>query len=69
MGAVLRVEVPPKGDHPNRSEPQPQEGDRLREGSGERSRGPMHKNLVGGGAERSERASDREASMVKASAT
>jgi hypothetical protein len=69
MGAVLRVQVPPKGDHPNRSEPQLQKGDRLWEGSGERNRGPMYKNRVRGGAERSEQAKDCEASMAKAQAT
>ena len=66
MGAVWRVQVPPRGGHPNRSEPQPQKGDRLWEGSGERSRGPMNKNHVGGGAGRGERANDREAPMAKA---
>gem|GEM_PF-4069083 len=34
MGVVLRVQVPPKGDHPNRSEPQLRKGDRAWEGSG-----------------------------------
>jgi len=69
MGAVLRVQVPSKGDHPNRSEPQLRKGDRPWEGSGERNRGPMYKNRVGGDAERSERAKDREAPVVKAQAT
>jgi len=68
MGAVQRVKVPPKGDHPNRSEPQLQEGDRLWEGSGERKHGPMHKNRMRGDAERGERAANREAPMVKAQA-
>ena len=68
MGAVLRVQVPPKGDHPNRSEPQLQEGDRLWEGSGEPSRGSMYKKCVRGDAERGEQANDCEASMVKAQA-
>jgi hypothetical protein len=68
MGAVLRVQVPPKGDHPNRSEPQLQEGDRLWKGSGERNRGPMDKNHVRGDAERGERAIGREAPMAKAQA-
>ena len=66
MGAVLRVQAPPRGDHPNRSEPQLQEGDRLWEGSGERNRGPMDKNHVQGAVERGERAKGREAPMVKA---
>jgi hypothetical protein len=69
MGAVLRVQVPPKGDHPNRSKPQLQEGDRLWEGSGERNRGPMYKNRVRGGVERGEPAIDGEAPMAKAQAT
>jgi hypothetical protein len=53
-GAVVRVEVPPRGGHPNRSKPQLREGDRPWEGSGERNRGPMHKNRMRGGAERGE---------------
>jgi hypothetical protein len=69
MGAVLLVEVQPKGDHPNRSEPQLRKGDRPWGGSGERNRGPMHKNRIRGDAERGERAKDREAPMVKAQAT
>gem|GEM_PF-2504338 len=50
MGVVLRVQVPAKGDHPDRSEPQLQKGDRLWEGSGERNRGPMYKNRIRGDA-------------------
>jgi hypothetical protein len=69
MGAVLRVQVPPKGGHPDRSEPQLREGDRAWEGSGERDRGPMYKNRIRGGVERGERARDREAAMTKAQAT
>ena len=68
MGAVLRVQVPPKGDHPDRSEPQLREGNRAWEGSGERNRGPMYKNRIRGGVERGERARDREAPMTKAQA-
>ena len=68
MGAVLRVQVPPKGDHPDRSEPQLQKGDRLWEGSGERNRGPMYENRIGGDVEQGERANDREAPMVEAQA-
>jgi hypothetical protein len=68
-GAVLRVQVPSRGGHPDRSEPQLQKGDRLWEGSGERSRGPMNKNRIRGGVERGERANDREAPMTKAQAT
>ena len=69
MGAVLRVQVPPRGGHLDRSEPQLRKGDRPWEGSGERNRGPMYKKRIGGGAERGERAMDREATMTKAQAT
>ena len=68
MGATLRVQVPPRGDHPDRSESQLRKGDRPWGGSGERNRGPMYKNRIGGGAERGERAMDREALMVEAQA-
>jgi len=68
MGAVLRVQVPPRGDHPDRSEPQLREGDQPWEGSGERNRGPMYENRIRGDAERGERAKDREAPMVEAQA-
>lgn len=68
MGAVLRVQVPPKGDHPNRSEPQLRKGDQPWEGSGERNRGPMYKNWIRGDAGRGERAMGRKAPMVKAQA-
>jgi hypothetical protein len=68
MGAVLRVQVPPRGGHPDRSEPQLREGDRTWEGSGERNRGLTNRNRVRGADERGERANDREASMTKAQA-
>lgn len=68
MGAVLRVQVPPKGDHLNRSEAQLRKGDRPWRGSVERSRGPMNKNRIRGDAERGERANHRKAPMVKAQA-
>jgi len=68
MGAVLRVQVPPKGDHPDRSEPQLREGDRAWKGSGERNRGPTNRNRIRGDAERGERAKPREAPMVEAQA-
>ena len=68
MGVVLRVQVPPKGDHPNRSKPQLQKGDQLWGGSGERNREPMYKNQIRGDAEWGERANGREAPMVKAQA-
>jgi hypothetical protein len=46
MGAVLLVKVQSRGDHPDRSEPQLQKGDRLWRGSGERNRGLMNKNRI-----------------------
>jgi len=64
MSAVLRVQVPPKGDHLNRSEPQLRKGDRSWGGSGERNRGPMNKKRIRGGAGRGERDGRREAPMV-----
>lgn len=68
MSVVLGVKVPPKGDHPERSELQLRKGDRPWEGSRERNRGPMYKNRIRGVAERGERAMNRQASMVKARA-
>ena len=68
MNVVLEVKVLPKGDHPERSEPQLRKGDQPWEGSGERNRGPMNKNRIKGDAERGERANDRQAPMVKARA-
>jgi hypothetical protein len=65
MNVVLEVKVLSKGDHPERSEPQLRKGDQPWEGSGERNRGPMNKNRIGGGAERGERARIRKATMVK----
>jgi hypothetical protein len=69
MGAVLRVQVPLKGDHSDQSEAQLREGDRPWGGSAERNCGPMYKNLIRGGGERGEWASNHEASMVKAQST
>jgi len=69
MGAVLRVKVPSKGGHPNRSEPQLREGDRPWEGSGKRNRGPMYKNRIRGGDGRGERACTREAPVTKGPTT
>ena len=68
MGAVLRVQVPPRGDHPNRSKPQLRNGDLSWGGSGERNREPMYKNQIRGDVEWGERARDREVPMVKAQA-
>ena len=67
-GAVLRVQVPPKGDHPDRSKPQLRKGNRPWGGSGERNSEPMYKNRIRGDVERGERAKDRKAPMVKAQA-
>jgi len=69
MNVVLGVEVPPEGDHPERSELQLRKGDRPWEGSRKRNRGPMYKDRMQGGVERGERAIDCEASMVKAQTT
>jgi hypothetical protein len=68
MNVVLAVKVRSKGDHPERSELQLRKGDLSWRGSRERNRGPMYKNRIGGDAERGERASGRQASMVKARA-
>ena len=66
MGTVLRVKVPSKGDHPNRSKPQLREGDRSWEGSGERTCRSRNTNPIQGGhGRKGERASNREALMVK----
>ena len=61
MGALLWVKVPSRVDHNERSEAQLHEGDRVWEGSVERSCGPMNKNRIEGGANQGERAKDREA--------
>ena len=66
MGALLRVQVPPRADHSERSEAQLHEGDRLWEGSVERNCEPMYKNRIEGAAEQGERAENREAFVVKA---
>jgi hypothetical protein len=65
MGAILEVEVLPRADHSERSEPQLREGDRAWGGSGERSREPMDKNRIRGGADQGEPARDGEALVVK----
>jgi len=69
MDVILGVQVPPKGDHPERSELQLRKGNQSWGGSRERNRGPMNKNRIGGGAERGECARCHKASMVKAQAT
>jgi hypothetical protein len=69
MGATLRVQVPPKGDHLNRSESQLRKGDRPWGGSEERNHEPMNKKPMRGGAEQGERAGNREALMVNAQAS
>ena len=66
MGAHLRVQVPPQVDQDERSEAQLHEGDRVWEGSVERSCEPMDKNRIEGAAEQGERAMNREALVIKA---
>ena len=56
MNVVLGVKVPPKGDHPKRSELQLRKGDQSWGGSRERNRGPMNKNRIQGDAWQGERA-------------
>ena len=65
MGALLRVQVPPRVDHSERSEAQLHEGDRVWEGSAERSCEPMDKNRIEGEADQGERARSREALVIK----
>ncbi|MFZ3124636.1 MAG: hypothetical protein WA129_05885, partial [Acidovorax sp.] len=65
-GALLEVQVLPQVDHDERSEAQLHEGDRVWEGSVERSCEPMNKNRIEGDAEQGERANDREALVIKA---
>jgi Group II intron, maturase-specific domain/Reverse transcriptase (RNA-dependent DNA polymerase) len=66
MGFSQEVQVLSKAGHRNRSEPQLREGDRPWGGSGERSGGSTNRNRMPGDSGRGERASDREAPMVKA---
>ena len=65
MGALLRVQVPSRVGHNERSEAQLHEGDRVWGGSVDRICGPMNKNRIEGGADQGERASDREALVTK----
>ncbi|WP_202944893.1 hypothetical protein [Pseudoxanthomonas spadix] len=65
-GALLEVQVLPQVDHDERSEAQLHEGDRVWEGSVERSCEPMNKNRIEGAAEQGERARNREALVIKA---
>ena len=46
MNIISRVQVPSKGDHLDRSEPQLRKGDRPWGGSGKRRCGSMNKNRV-----------------------
>jgi hypothetical protein len=69
MTHTLEVKVLPKADHSDRSEAQLQKGDRLWEGSVERSRRPTYRNRIRGVADQGERANDRKALMVKDQAT
>jgi hypothetical protein len=68
MGAILEVKVLPRADHSKRSEAQLHEGDRVWEGSVERTHEPMNKNRIRGAAEQGERATVCEAFVVKAQA-
>jgi hypothetical protein len=68
MGALLWVQVPPQVDHSERSEAQLHEGDRVWEGSVERSCEPMNKNRIKGGADQGERAVERKALVIKGQA-
>ena len=65
MGALLRVQVPPRAGHGERSEAQLRKGDRPWGGSVERSCGSMDKNRIQGGAIQGERARNREALVTK----
>jgi hypothetical protein len=56
MGAILEVQVLWQADHCEQSEAQLHEGDRVWEGSVERSCEPMNKNRIEGVAEQGERA-------------
>ena len=69
MGALLWVQVPPQADHSERSEAQLREGDRAWRGSVERNCEPMNKNRIRGEADQGERATNREALVVKDQAT
>ena len=56
MGALLPVQVRSQVDHDERSEAQLHKGDRVWEGSVERSCEPMNKNRIEGAAEQGDRA-------------
>ena len=62
----MEVQVLPLVDHDERSEAQLHEGDRVWEGSVERSCEPMNKNRIEGATEQGERANYREALVIKA---
>jgi len=66
MGVLLRVQVPPRADHSERSEAQLRKGDRPWGGSVDRNCEPMDKNRIRGAAKQGERAYNREALVVKA---
>jgi hypothetical protein len=72
MGALLRVQIPPRADHSERSEAQLRKGDRgscrMRQRT-ERTCEPMYKNRIQGGVDQGERAKNREALVVKDQAT
>jgi hypothetical protein len=65
MGAILEVKVLSRADHSERSGAQLRKGDRLWRGSVDRNCEPMNKNRIRGAADQGERATNREALVVK----
>jgi hypothetical protein len=65
MGALLRVQVPSRASHSERSEAQLPEGDRVWGASVDRTCGPMDKNWIEGDTDQGERAKSREALVTK----
>ena len=66
MGALLRVQVPPRAGHGERSEAQLREGDRPWGGSVERNCDLMDKNRIEGTTEQGEWAENHKALVIKA---
>ena len=66
MSSFPRVQVRPSSDRDERSEAQMHDGDRVWGGSVGQSCEPMCKNRMGAAAKLGERASDREALVIKA---
>jgi hypothetical protein len=65
MGINLEVKVLSQAGHSEGRETQGHGGDKVSEGSVERTRGLMNKNRIQGAGDRGERARDREASVTK----